>query len=274
MKANHALALAVGLYLVFGGVGRAEITNIRELTGSRPQIGDLSTAQVEQLSALTGAVLAQKITYIWQAEPFDEAIADSLGGAGPVDGAKLSQLLAQIAPIYAEAADKNLVYLLQIRGLLTPAQLSAIAARFQPTRPGHGNEDPTSGAGSYAVFHDDLGSTRGQHLSDAQMAQLATLEAAAKADLAPIWQESDADYVQLDSLLNSAGPVTFEQLEPLQQRLSALRMEHDAVGLDFAIKVLALLTPAQRAQAATLRAQVAALHAQEVALRNASASGN
>jgi hypothetical protein len=74
--------------------------------------------------------------------------------------------------------------------------------------------------------------------------------------------------VQLDSLLNSTGAVTFEQLAPLQQRISALQVEHDAVGLDLAVKALALLTPAQRAQAATLRTQIAALHAQERALRN------
>jgi hypothetical protein len=274
VRAKQLLALAVGLYLAAGAVGRAETTNIRDLTGPHPQISGLSAAQVQQLSALERAADVQLNAAMEQVMPISQAITDSLGGPGPVDRAELTRLQAELAPIFADVADEQLIYLLQIRALLTPAQLSAIAARFQPTRRGHGSEDPTSGAGSYAVFRDDLGSTRGQHLSDAQMAQLATLEAAAKAELAPIWQETDTDYVQLDSLLNSAGPVTFEQLEPLQQRLSALRMEHDAVGLDFAVKVLALLTPAQRAQAATLRAQVAALHAQEVALRNAAASGN
>jgi hypothetical protein len=209
----------------------------------------------------------QRLNALKQAEPFSKAIIDSLGGAGPTDSAELTQLLAQLAPVYAEVANKNLIYLLQIRALLTPAQLSAIAARFHPTTRGHATDDPTSQAGSYAIFGDDLGFTREQNLSDAQMAQLTTLEAAAKAKLVPIWHESDAKHVQLDSLLNSAGPVTFEQLAPLQQRISALRIEHDAVGLDLAVKALALLTPAQRTQASTLRAQIAALRAQEAALR-------
>lgn len=49
------------------------------------------------------------------------------------------------------------------------------------------------------------------------------------------------------------------------------------MGLDLAVKALALLTPAQRTRAATLRAQLAALHDQEHALTNHAAaddSGN
>lgn len=269
MKIRRLLALALGLYLAVGGAGRAEISNVRDLGGSHPQINDLSPAQAQQLSSLTRATLLKTVTDVMpQVNVLNQQITDRLGGAGPVDGTELTQLLDQLAPIYARVADENLIYLLQIRALLTQAQLSAIAARFQPTTRSHANEDPTSPAGSYAIFADDLGLTRDQRLSDAQMVQLESLKAAAKAKLVPIWQESDANYLQLDSLLNSAGTVTFEQLEPLQQRISALRIEHDAVGLDLAVKALALLTPAQRTQAATLRAQIEALHAQEAALRN------
>jgi hypothetical protein len=268
VKSTQLLILSVGFYLAASPISHADTTNIRDLARSHPQISDLSDAQAQQLSALTSANRIQAITAIQKIMPISQAITDSLGGAGPVDSPELTQLLAQLAPIYAQAATENLICLLQIRALLTPAQLSAIAARFQPSTPGHANDDPTSPAGSYAVFGDDLGFTREQRLSDTQTTQLATLKAAAEAKLAPIWQESDANYVQLDSLLNSAGPVTLEQLEPLQQRISALRIEHDAVGLDLAVKTLALLTPAQRAKAATLRAQIAALHAQEHALRN------
>jgi hypothetical protein len=268
MKLVKTLTLAVSLYLAASTVCHAEIANIRDLANSHPDTSELSTDQIRKLFALTHEYTMQGMNALEQAEPFSNAIIDSLGGIGPVDGAKLNQLMTQASSIYAQTALNDLTYFLQIRALLTPAQLSAIAARFHPTTRGHATDDPTSQAGSYAIFGDDLGFTREQRLSDAQMAQLATLEAAARAKLAPIWRESDANRVQLDSLLNSAGAVTFEQLAPLQQRISALRIEHDAVGLDLAVKALALLTPAQRAQAATLRTQIANLHAQERALRN------
>jgi hypothetical protein len=69
-------------------------------------------------------------------------------------------------------------------------------------------------------------------------------------------------------LLNSAGSVSYEQLAPLQQRISELRGEREAAVLDLVIKTRALLTPEQLTKAVTLHEQLSALHAEENALKN------
>jgi hypothetical protein len=268
MRKNKLLAFTVGLYLLATAVCRADVTNIRDFAVTQPPTDGLTASQAQQIPAIVREAHARDAATMQSTPPLYAAIRASLGGAGPVDGAGLLQMRAQIDSTVGQMQLADLNYLLQIRALLTPEQLSELAAHFRPVMLKYNDEDPTIPQNLTRFYGDDLGLTRGQHLSAGQAAQQAALRAAMLPKLVAIQRESDDDSAQLDALLNSAGSVTYEQLASLQQRISELRGEREAAVLDLVIKTRALLTPEQLTKAVTLHEQLSVLHAEETRLRN------
>jgi hypothetical protein len=140
--------------------------------------------------------------------------------------------------------------MLQIRAIVTPAQLTDIAAWDHP-------EEMTSSFDQRPaeLFHDSLGLSRGADLSSAQSARLSALQAASSATTGPLHASLAVASIELQNLLDGPTPPHPAQLTSLVSQIADLKTRIAQSNLDLAIQAVQLLTPAQRAAAAVAHAK-------------------
>lgn len=269
-------ALSAAVFMAASAQAIADVPrNVGDLVGAFQNIDGLSTAQKQQMVALKNESDQQIAPRIRQIGSLKTQIAEILGGSAPIKFTELAPFLTQISAAFDQIEITYLSYTLQARALLSSEQLSKIIARYRQ-QPQIKLSVPAGATASVApaIFMDTLQITRGVNFTEAQSAQLAALESAADIEIAAATQESEATARQLGDALNSAGPVTLEQLMPLQQQASVANAHLEKARLSPMVEVLALLTPTQRAQSVTLRAQIAELNRQEAALRKQALTAN
>jgi Spy/CpxP family protein refolding chaperone len=104
---------------------------------------------------------------------------------------------------------------------------------------------------------------RGVTLSDAQKAQIKTIEETARAQSKPVMEQEHSVHEQIVAALLGNGSVTAADLAPLVQQEQALRGQLDQHMVDAALQVRGVLTPSQLADASAKHQQLVALHQQE-----------
>lgn len=102
----------------------------------------------------------------------------------------------------------------------------------------------------------------GLNLTDAQKQAAQEIIHGSWQQARPLMQQLRGVRQQFAGQLLAPGSVTAAQFAPLMQQEQALRAQLDTQRLDTALKLRALLTPEQLAQAATKRDKLVALHAQ------------
>jgi Spy/CpxP family protein refolding chaperone len=104
------------------------------------------------------------------------------------------------------------------------------------------------------------------NLTADQQTQVHQLMDANFAQAAPLMKQLHAIHDQIADKLLGPGTVTATDLAPMQQQASQIHQELDQQMLATALKIRAVLTPAQLAQAADLHAKFKDLRAQMEAL--------
>jgi hypothetical protein len=139
--------------------------------------------------------------------------------------------------------------MLQIRAIVTPAQLTDIAAWHHP-------QEMTSAFDRTPaeLFHDSLGLSRGANLSSAQSARLSALQASSSATTGPLRTSLAAASIELPNELDGPTPPLPAQLTSLVSQIADLKTRIAQSNLDLAIQAVQLLTPAQRAAVAHAKA--------------------
>ncbi len=132
--------------------------------------------------------------------------------------------------------------------IVTAGMLTAAGAAIAQ-RPDHGH------GGAMEFLH-------GLNLTDAQKTQVHQIMQSNWAAAKPLMQQEHALHEQIITQLLTAG-TTEEQIQPLVQQEEALRTQMDAARLSMALKVRAVLTPEQLAQASSQHEKLEALHQQE-----------
>jgi Spy/CpxP family protein refolding chaperone len=107
---------------------------------------------------------------------------------------------------------------------------------------------------------------RGVTLTDAQKAQIKTIEETARAQTKPVMEQERAIHEQIVAALLGSNGVTAADLAPLVQQEQALRGQLDQHMVDAALQVRGVLTPSQLADASAKHQQLVALHEQEHAV--------
>jgi Spy/CpxP family protein refolding chaperone len=264
--ASHPVAAAIGdpsNDIRFQGL---DLRTIQLSSGQRPLFfGAITTydSAVAPIRKQVGAVRRQ--------------MSDLLAGSNPVELTGLLALQQQAAELGRQQDLLAVTEKLQMRSVLTSAQLVSLSDRHQQLKALrvqndtllHSDEPNLSSISPDDLYGDDLGYARGLALTDAQSQDMSNIEAAASAAGNALQAERKEVREQISALLSGPGTVTFAQIAPLQERASTLASQLDVLRLTMAVQIRSLLTPDQLAEAATLHQQTAALHAQERALRQA-----
>ena len=109
--------------------------------------------------------------------------------------------------------------------------------------------------------HGDMDMLHGVNLTDSQKAQIHQIMKSDESAMRLTGKQMMELHEQLSSALLSGA--TMAQLSPILKQEEALRTEMDTQRLQTALKMRALLSAQQLAQAAALHAKLASLHAQE-----------
>ena len=135
--------------------------------------------------------------------------------------------------------------------LLTTAMIAASSAAFAQGWHGdhHGDE----------LF-------RGLNLTDAQQAQVKTIEQAGRDQAHATMDQMRAVHEQIMARMLSPGTVTEADIAPLVSQEETLRNQLDQMRVDRGLQMRQVLTPAQLADAATKHEQLVSLHDQERAV--------
>ncbi len=110
---------------------------------------------------------------------------------------------------------------------------------------------------------------RTANLTDAQKAQMKTIEEAGWTQAKPMLEQIRALHQQVESQLLSPGAVSAADLAPLVSQEETLRNQIDQIRVNAGLQMRSVLTPAQLADAAAKHAQLASLHQQEKAVEEA-----
>ena len=190
-------------------------------------------------------------------------ITDLLTSSEPVDSAEIAALAQQIFTLRKERDIADMVYMVELHALLSPAALKRLAPDEPPVLP---NQALAALPEPDDLFGDPLGYGRGVALAPAQWDRIhAVIDAnAGSLRLLDLWSRSIR--VQAAKLLTKRGRITAAQLLPLQQLVSGLQDQIDGERLAMTLKIRNLLTPAQRAKAALLHQRLVAPRAQQAAL--------
>ena len=107
---------------------------------------------------------------------------------------------------------------------------------------------------------------RAANLTTAQKDQVHKILEASHAQVKPLFKKLHSIHEQIADKLVSTGKVTMSELEPLQKEQSEIRAQLDQQMMETALKVRAVLTPAQLKKVADVNAKLKAIHKQIEAL--------
>ena len=252
----------------FGQPTQAADIGLFKSLRNNPQPG-----QLQEVMELVKAHLAQM-------KPIDEPlrairgqITDQLSGSGVVNVTELDALAQQALALRAQEDTLNLAEQVELRAMMTPAQIAAAAELHQHAVALNAQDRGVESSPPYTtsvyrpsdLFGDSLGYSRGLNLTDAQYEQMNNIRAANMAALDAIQQRRQAVLQQLAEQMGGSGAVTVAALAPLQQQATMLKDQLDMLRLNMTIEIRAVLTPDQLGRAAELHQHLAALQAQETA---------
>src|SRR5580658_1011788 len=137
-------------------------------------------AQFDQEHAVIQAHEAEVETLKQRMQALSDQISNILSGSGAVDTSVLSSLEQQRSDLQAQRDATNLDMLMQIRALLTPAQLADVAQRHAQLSALHQQELALKAEPQFAkaelhfddLYGDDLGYERGLSLPDEEVSQI------------------------------------------------------------------------------------------------------
>src|SRR5580658_1012121 len=240
-------------------------------------------AQFDQEHAVIQAHEAEVETLKQRMQALSDQISNILSGSGAVDTSVLSSLEQQRSDLQAQRDATNLDMLMQIRALLTPAQLADVARRHAQLSALHQQELALKAAPQRFLaadrnlddlYGDDLGYQRGLALPDDERTEIGRAIIHHIAAITSLEDQQQAVRQQISDALNSAGMVTAAQISSLQQQESALKQQLSMVRLDMVVAARAPLTPDQLAKAAALHQQILALQAAKAEAIQSAKSGN
>jgi|GEM_PF-5313801 uncharacterized protein YdcH (DUF465 family) len=239
-------------------------------------------AQFDQENAVIQAHEAEVETLKQRMQALSDQISNILSGSGAVDTSVLSSLEQQRSDLQAQRDATNLDMLMQIRALLTPAQLADVAQRHAQLSALHQQELALKAEPQFAkaelhfddLYGDDLGYERGLSLPDEEVSQIHIAIGHHIAPINSLVRQQQAVRQQLSDALNSPGPLATAQISSLQQQESALKQQLSMVRLDMVVAARAPLTPDQLAKAAALHQQILALQAAKAEAIQSAKSGN
>ncbi len=104
---------------------------------------------------------------------------------------------------------------------------------------------------------------RGVTLTDAQKAQIKTIEQAGWAQAKPVMEQMRAIHEQIEARMLAAGDVSEADMAPLVTQEENLRNQLDQQRLARGLQIRQVMTPTQLAEAATKHQQLESLHEQE-----------
>lgn len=240
-------------------------------------------AQFDQENAIIQAHAAEVETIKPRMQALSDQISGLLSGSAAIDTQALFSLEQQRSDLQAQRDAVNLDMLIQIRALLTPAQLAEVARRHAQLSSLHRQELALQAAPSAFpaadrnvddLYGDDLGYQRGLALPAEERTEIGRAIIHHVDAITSLKNQQQAIRQQISDALNSAGTVTAAQMFSLQEQSSGLRQQLSMLRLDMVLEARAPLTPDQLASAAALHQQIAALQAAKTAaIRNAK-SGN
>ena len=105
--------------------------------------------------------------------------------------------------------------------------------------------------------------TQGVTLSDAQQAQLKTIEETARTAAKPLMQQMHGVHEQILTQMLGSNAVTEADLAPLVQQEEGLRNQLDQIRLNAGLQIRGVMTAPQLAEAASRHQQLSALRQQE-----------
>src|SRR5580658_563214 len=240
-------------------------------------------AQFDQENAVIQAHEAEVETLKQRMQALSDQISNILSGSGAVDTSVLSSLEQQRSDRQAQRDATNLDMLMQIRALLTPAQLADVARRHAQLSALHQQELALKAAPQRFLaadrnlddlYGDDLGYQRGLALPAEERTEIGKAIIHHIAAINSLEDQQQAVRQQISDALNSAGMVTAAQISSLQQQESALKQQLSMVRLDMVVAARAPLTPDQLAKAAALHQQILALQAAKAEAIQSAKSGN
>jgi Spy/CpxP family protein refolding chaperone len=246
--------------------------------------GDTRTqAQFDQENAIVNAHMATVETIKQRMQSLSEQISDLLSGSGALDTSSALSLEQQRSDLQAQRDATNLDMLMQIRALLTPAQLADVAQRHAQLKILHQQEQALTKTESKVamadlhpddLYGDDLGYERGLSLPAEEVDQIRAPVGHQIAPIHSLQNQLQAIRQQISDVVNSAGTVTSAQISGLQEQESALKQQLSMTRLEMVIQARAPLTPDQLARAASLHNQIVALQAGKTVAINKANSGN
>jgi hypothetical protein len=204
------------------------------------------------------AMIAQaKVAHFNTLGPFARAdldarkiIAAELTGGEVPNALKMDAALAAYTKQIQPDLMDNVNAMLQIRAIMTPAQLADIDTWNHP------QEIALDFCRApVELFLDRLGLSRGADLSPAQSTRLVALEAAASTTTGPLHAALAAANIELQNQLHGPTAPLPAQLTSLVNQIADLQAQIAQTNLDLAIQAVQLLTPAQRATAAVAHAK-------------------
>lgn len=260
---RYALTLATVLCTSLLGLAPATAAPFGGPSNDTMLVAADGTDQLRQIRDLLEAHAAGVRPLDAQIRTLREQITDLLTGSAPVDSAEIAALAQQIFTLRKERDIADMVYMVELHALLSPAALKRLAPDEPAALP---NQALVSLPEPDDLFGDPLGYGRGVALAPAQWDRIhAVLDANAESLRAlDVWSRSIR--LQAGILLTKRGRISAAQLLPLQQQASGLQDQIDSERLAMTLRIRNLLTPAQRAKAALLHQRLVAPRDQQAAL--------